>query len=64
MGFLILNVFLALLVATAFWIAMRPTGCPSAPASKMRGGRLQRCSANLTVQRVKRRRDRRSPSAD
>lgn len=55
MGFLILNVFLALLAAAVCWVAMRPTGRPSALAPKMRGGRLRRCSTNPTAHWIKRR---------
>lgn len=55
MGFLILNVFLALLTAAAFWVAMRPTGRSSAFAPKMRRGRLRRCSTDPTLRWIKRR---------
>lgn len=64
MGFLLLNVFLAFLAGGAFWIAMRPTSRESTLTTGTMGGRLRRCSADLTARWVKRQRDRRSSPAD
>lgn len=63
MGFLVLNILLALISAGAFWVATRPTGGSRTLATRSRIRRPRQCNPNHPTarQRVKRQPSRGAP---